>query len=127
MALSREEVNRLLADAAEAQRGQIHQMSVDTRLSEEQIDELSTVDAQDRRDRAREMVALEGRAWHREMAAQIEYLNDAEAIERQASRPSGRSATVAAARSMAERDRELRELREIAVPLDDLNVPPTDP
>jgi hypothetical protein len=130
MALSREEVNRLLADAAEAQRGQIHQMWVDTRLSEEQIDELSTVDEQDRRDRAREMVALEGRPWHREMAAQIEHMNNAEAMQRQAAQPSwpsGRSAMVEATRAMAEHDRQLRELREIAVPLDDLNKPPTQP
>ena len=62
MALSREEVNRRLADAAAAQRGQVHQLGVDTRLSDEQLDELSTVEARGRRDRARELVALEGRA-----------------------------------------------------------------
>jgi hypothetical protein len=130
MALSREEVNRLLADAAEARRGQIHQMWVDTRLSEEQIDELWTVDAQDRRDRAREMVALEGRPWNREMATEIEYMNNAAAGQRQATQaspPSGRSAKVEATGPMAERDRQLGALREIAVPLDDLNVPPTKP
>jgi hypothetical protein len=106
MALSREEVNRLLADAATAQRGQIHQMWTDTRLSQVQIDELRTVDARDRKDRAREMVALEGRPWHREMEAQIEHMNTAEA---------------------APRHPVSRELREIAVPLDDLNAPPGEP
>jgi len=106
MALSREDVNRLLAAAAEAQRGQIHRMSMDTRLSEEQIDELRTLGAHDRRDRAREMVALEGRPWHREMAAQIERLNGAEA---------------------APRHPVSREVREIAVSLDDLNAPPAEP
>lgn len=105
MALSREEVNRRLADAAAAQRGQVHQLGVDTRLSDEQLDELSTVDARGRRDRARELVALEGRAWHRTMDAQLERLNDSEPQPSPPSRP----------------------LREIAVPLDDLDVPMTGP
>ncbi len=73
MALSREEVNRLLAEAAEANRGQVHQLVGSTRLSKAQVGELSMLDAGDRWYRARE--------------------SD-------------------------------RELREIAVPLDDLNEPP---
>jgi hypothetical protein len=108
MALSREEVNRLLAEAAEASRGLVHQMSMSTRLSEAQIDELSGVDPHHRRERARELVALEGRAWHREMDEQLLHMSE----RRQQPPATGQ-------RRISE-----REMREIAVSLDDLNEPP---
>jgi len=116
MALPREEVNRLLAAAAEARRGQVHQLWVDTRLSDEQLDALSTVDALDRRDRAREMVALEGRPWHVEMDAQLDHVSKIDA-------PQGRPTATKTARTTAEHERELRAM---AVPLDDLDLPPTE-
>jgi hypothetical protein len=115
MALSRDEVNRLLAEAAAAQRGQIHQLSPSTLLSKAQIEQLSTIDAHHRRERAREMVALEGRPWHREMDAQIEQMNNDESAQRRLAKPT----TAAQARPISK-----REMREIAVPLDDLNEPP---
>ena len=115
MALSRDEVNRLLAEAAEAQRGQIHQMGPSTILSKAQIEQLSMIDAHDRRERAREMVALEGRPWHRQMDAQIEHMNNVEPQQLPPAKPT----TAVHARPINE-----REMREIAVRLDDLNEPP---
>ena len=115
MALSRDEVNRLLAEAAAAQRGQIHQLRASTLLSKIQIEQLSTIDAHHRRERAREMVALEGRPWHREMDAQIEHLNNAESQQR---RLANRTTAVQV------RPISQREMREIAVQLDDLDEPP---
>ena len=103
MGLSREEVNRLLAEAAEASRGQVHRLWTSTRLSDAQLDELSALDVQDRRDRARELVALDGRAWHREMDEQLLHLGQ------QPPRPRGRISE--------------REMRDIAVSLDDLDEP----
>ena len=114
MALSRDEVNRLLTEAAAAQRGQVHQLRSSTLLSKAQIEQLSTIDAHDRRERAREMVALEGRPWHREMDAQIERMNHDES-----SRAAAERTTAAQVRPISKRD-----MREIAVPLDDLNEPP---
>jgi hypothetical protein len=105
MALSREEVNRLLAEAAEASRGQVHQLWTSTRLSDAQIGELSAVDAAHRRDRARELVALEGRAWHREMDEQLRHMSGEEPVQSR--------------HRISE-----RQMREIAVSLDDLDKPP---
>jgi hypothetical protein len=104
LGLSREEVNRLLAEAAEASRGQVHRLWTSTRLSDAQLAELSAVGVQERRDRARELVALEGRAWHREMDEQLLHLGQHEP------RPPGRISE--------------REMRDIAVSLDDLDEPP---
>ena len=112
MTLSRDEVNRLLAEAAAAHRGQIHQLRSSTLLSKTQIEQLSMIDAHDRRERAREMVALEGRPWHREMDAQIEHMDNDESSQRRPAEPT----TATQVRPISK-----RAMREIAVPLDDLN------
>jgi len=121
MHMSPEEADRTIAEYGAALKETTRALMASMRLSAAQLEELAGVDYSERFGRAREMVAAEGRPWHREMDGQLDHLARTESFRRQVERPrTSPSAKVAAIREMAQRDRELRQW---AQPLDDAADP----
>lgn len=125
MGLSEEEVARVIAAANKESSRRTAERFASMRLGRAQLEELKALDPGERLDRARSLIAAEGRPWHPEMAAQVDRLA-LEAAFRRELRPSGRSAKVAAYQAMAQVDRDARaaddferRAREIAIPLDE--------
>jgi len=87
MHMSPEEADRTIAEYGAALKETTRALMASMRLSAAQLEELAGVDYSERFGRAREMVAAEGRPWHREMDGQLDHLARTESFRRQVERP----------------------------------------